>query len=122
MLYLYNSFGSILQVKIEIAHYIIYDEHKMAVNWLNKQEAEELRNALLQDCEILLELYKDSYTIEGMLSGEEYLKKVLLENSSKKIVIYWMRTMLNNNFYFTDENNQFVFTNTHAKWSDIQLR
>jgi hypothetical protein len=101
----------------------------MAVNRLNKQEAEELRTALLLDCEILLELYKDSYTVEGVLSGEaqhranaEHLKKVLLENSSKKIVIDWMRTMLNNNFYFTDENNQFVFTNTHAKRSDIQLR
>lgn len=101
----------------------------MAVNRITKQEAEELRTTLLQDCEILLELYKDSYTIEGVLSGEaqhranaEYLKKVLLENSNKKIIIDWMRTMLNNNFYFTDETNQFVFTNTHAKWSDIQLR
>lgn len=101
----------------------------MAVNRLNKQEAEELRTALLQDCEILLELYKDAYTIEGVLTDEAqhranagYLKKVLLENNNKKIVVDWMRTMLNNNFYFTDENNQFVFTNTHAKWSDIQLR
>ena len=102
----------------------------MDVNRLTKQEAEELRTALLQDCEILLELYKDAYSTEGVLRGDsqhrmnaEYLKKMLLENSQKKIVIDWMKTMLKNNFYFTnDEHNQFVFTNTHAKWSDIQLR
>lgn len=91
------------------------------------EQVEELRTALLQDCESILFIYKDAHAEDGNVVGTdaqnkanaEYLKQTLLEDTSKKIVLEWLRVMIKNNFYLTDEDNKFVFLCTHRKWLDI---
>lgn len=89
-----------------------------------------MKSALLLDCEHILQTYpvKEVYTYDEVLSGDaqnrknaEYLKKTLLESRSNKIVLEWLRVMINNNFY-TTEDNRFEFTNTKVQWGYIRSR